>query len=619
MDLGDRLLLFVHAPLGRSAALAPSVTPPHRRVENPHAVIDQPYELLCEPGEGKDQEQLDSSLEGARGAVGEGPAGVDGRQEGNRIDEPVAARHQAKVGEHEQTVERVHGSRLPREPVRQFTAIILQAERLAVPFVLLLHLGGPIAPAQVCDASGAPGALKVATEAGARDGQARHARIHREQEPGAVHDVVEHNGDEDRKGEQRVVAYDDFGQHRSQDAVAGVGTLQVDGHEDRVQGSVADRHGQPQRKFGIVAKGVGGDQAGGRAEEKSKEAGSEEHEEEPERLQRQQQHVCDLEEGAVLLGCHDGRRLPQEVDGAGDRPVDPPAALRHKVAERELRLKLEDRVKVAVGAHAIRVQDTQEGGDAVFGELQVGADELEGVGRRVAPIVKVLVEAAAPDRAEAEEGARPVQAGQQAGRAARGLTARVVNLKVKTLQQPHATLEGAVPFGRLAVRFAAEHSLVVLAHHALAARDRGHILVLEEVVDHPTDRALAKNSARVRRQSVRAARVGAVRAEEPLVRVDLLVVEALQQHGESAAAAAQHHGLGDERLVVRPPQLGVCAQHVALEPEHAHQVARHRLGELGEAVRDDDAVETHARVGERVDRAAELGRHLVVEADDDSG
>jgi len=157
MDLGDRLLLFVHAPLGRSAALAPSVTPPHRRVENPHAVIDQPYELLCEPGEGKDQEQLDSSLEGARGAVGEGPAGVDGRQEGNRIDEPVAARHQAKVGEHEQTVERVHGSRLPREPVRQFTAIILQAERLAVPFVLLLHLGGPIAPAQVCDASGAVG------------------------------------------------------------------------------------------------------------------------------------------------------------------------------------------------------------------------------------------------------------------------------------------------------------------------------------------------------------------------------------------------------------------------------------------------------------------------------
>eukprot|EP00964_Phaeocystis_antarctica_P124770 scaffold88404_cov72-Phaeocystis_antarctica.AAC.2 len=66
---------------------------------------------------------------------------------------------------------------------------------------------------------------------------------------------------------------------------------------------------------------------------------------------------------------------------------------------------------------------------------------MQRMGRCVAPVIKVLVEAAALDDIEAKKCARPVQAGQQAGNAAGRLAASVVDLKIKALQEPHAAFK----------------------------------------------------------------------------------------------------------------------------------------------------------------------------------
>ena len=83
--------------------------------------------------------------------------------------------------------------------------------------------------------------------------------------------------------------------------------------------------------------------------------------------------------------------------------------------------------------------------------LQVGTDELKAVGGCVAPVIKILIKATANDHAEAEEGARAVHARQQPGDAARSLATRVVDFKVKALQQTHALLEERVPLDLLHV------------------------------------------------------------------------------------------------------------------------------------------------------------------------
>ena len=105
------------------------------------------------------------------------------------------------------------------------------------------------------------------------------------------------------------------------------------------------------------------------------------------------------------------------------------------------------------------------------------------------------------------------------------------------------------------------------------------------------------------------------------LRVDLLVVVALEQHGEAAAAAADLDRVGDEDLVTRTPclRVGVHDLLAALKMEGVREVPPHRIGELGNAVGDDDHVERNPRRSQRFDRPREVGTALIVQRNDDCG
>ena len=76
-------------------------------------------------------------------------------------------------------------------------------------------------------------------------------------------------------------------------------------------------------------------------------------------------------------------------------------------AEGELCFKLEN--KVEGGIVALARVETPRSEVSVLRQLQIGADELERVRRRIAPLVKILV-STATDRLKMEHCTRPVQA-----------------------------------------------------------------------------------------------------------------------------------------------------------------------------------------------------------------
>eukprot|EP00966_Prymnesium_polylepis_P103707 2401164-Prymnesium_polylepis.1 len=306
--------------------------------------------------------------------------------------------------------------------------------------------------------------------------------------------------------------------------------------------------------------GVEGDQPDRRRDQEAEERGRQEGAEEADHLQREQHHVGQLKPCGVARS-HHRRSLHERVDERSEGTAPPqtqrprPATKGEEIAQGAhggrlgfLHSPPAGRRK-AGGSHEsgavalARVKDAEEGRDAVFGQLQVGADQLERVRRRVAPLVKVLVEALSANRIEPEHCAWPVQARQQPRSAARRLAARVVDLEVEALQQSHAPLEPVVP---LRLR-PPHHTLVPLCHHALPAGDSAHVASLEEC-DHLLDRARPEDSASVGGERVLAARVGRVCAEEPLVRVNLLVVAPLEQHCEPRAVRAALDGVGNEDL-----------------------------------------------------------------------